>query len=160
MPSQENCAHTLVQNNLFQEIKKGYQAHRYFCEGDCWVTHFTLNEPAGEQFNFSVALIELHGRYPRGGLLARNFRRTELLYVLDGTINIQQGGQLLRLTRGQSIVIDEQTPYCGFGAGVGLVLVNDRSFGKTLLIAEGERRLPNPGFLASRHSVVETSPNT
>lgn len=91
----------------------------------------TVHKPFGGEHY--VAVVEQKGRYPEGGKMARNQKRSEYSVVLDGTFSYSVDGKQSKLKSGDSILVGDGSTYSIDGEGRVLVVVYDLPGGRTVI---------------------------
>jgi len=83
--------------------------------------------------NSYSAVVKMNGRYPEEGKVARNYKRTEFVYIIDGEFKFTINGSERNLKAGETVRLSDGATYFILGAGTSLVMVKDDEGGETVI---------------------------
>ncbi len=104
---------------------------RYPLEGGAEVT---VHQPFGTQVYSAYVTMPENGQYPGVGKVAKDIGRSEFIFITEGHFSISINQQITKLSKGESILINDGDTYALNGTGSCLVLVKDNPAGRTEII--------------------------
>lgn len=85
---------------------------------------------------YYIAIVDMKGRYPEEGSIAKDKNREEYIVLIEGEMNITHNGELKTLKPSDHVLIQDGDTYLIEGEGKAIVFVKDSEGGTSEIIPE------------------------